>query len=215
MMDMPPSTAAVLVFMLLAACSDKAATLQSFPTKPKTWACSFDQPAQTITTAELKTTPLHEAVYDLHEGMAARLLKTVSANVRNGMGQTPIFGVVRGPIPDPKDMASDPVLYKQKNIKEATSRLRLTKLLIAAHADVNVQDNAGTTALMHGLVGYGRLEPVAFRLTCFASSIETQKQAPDTCVDHVFTFRVMFEQVCTKNQPRHSGEGRNPCLKLN
>jgi ankyrin repeat protein len=159
MMDMPRSKAALLFLLLLISCSDKAATQQSLPTKPKTWACSFDQPAHTITTAELKTTPLHDAVYDLHEGMAARLLKTVSANVRDGIGQTPIFGVVRGPIPEPKDMARDPVLYQQKNIKDAAARLRMTKLLIAAHADVDVQDNAGTTPLMHGLVGYGRVEP--------------------------------------------------------
>ncbi len=148
---------------LLVGCTDDSATRQTI-SKPKTWGCSWQQPARSITITELQATPLHEAAQQLNIKAVRRLLNSATVNSRDGMQRTPLFHVVYDSIPEAKElgMAGDTIAaseYAEKKKKKGAKKIQIANLLIMAGANVDAQDNRGRTPLMVAMNSYGRLEP--------------------------------------------------------
>jgi ankyrin repeat protein len=148
----------------LAGCNDKKAESRS-QAQQKKWLCSWNSKQADLTLSEMRTTPLHEAVYRLDIRSVGRLLTTTSVDIRDGMGRTALFVSTFSGIPDPSKIPYQNITAKvleQENHKrkeDNRKKSEIAKLLLAKGASIDVQDQYGSTPLMASLFSYERVEP--------------------------------------------------------
>ncbi len=156
-------TVLLLIPLALSNCGSQSAAQQAAP-KIKTWTCSWNGPPRRLPADAIKSTALHDAVRSLNEKSVNKLLRPTTVNARDGMGRTALFDAAVSPIPLPNEIGlpgdtGARADFAKRQRRAFIQRLSITRMLMTAGADPDIQDIDGQTALMASLLTYGRLEP--------------------------------------------------------